>query len=117
MLDQTLKRFPAEIQSIESDVTAFERRHHSQRLRIVIKSTTGGETAVERALASVAERRVAEIMRKGQRFRQIFVEAERASERARNLRHFQRMREAGAEVVALMEDENLRLIGEPTKGR
>ncbi len=72
--------------------------------------------AFERVLAGMPEGRVAEIVAKRDRFREIVVEPQGASERARDLRHLDRVGEAGAEMVALVIDEHLRLVGEPAEG-
>ena len=64
----------------------------------------------------MAERRMAEIVRKRQRLGEILVETKRAGERTRDLRHFERVGEPGAVVVAFVEDEHLRLVLEPAKG-
>ena len=71
---------------------------------------------VERVLTGVAEGRVAEVVRERDRLDQRFVERQRARDRARNLRHFERMRDARAVQVALVVDEHLGLVGEPAEG-
>ena len=65
----------------------------------------------------MAERRMAEIVRERQRLGEIFVEPQRAGERTRDLRHFERVGEPGAVVVALVEYEHLRLVLEAAEGR
>ena len=60
---------------------------------------------------------MAEIVRQRQRLGEVLVEAERAGQRARDLGHFERVGEPGAVVVALVEDEHLRLVLEPAEGR
>src|SRR5499427_1077337 len=82
VLDQAFERFPGQVQSVESGIALLERGHHAQRLRIVIEAAAGGEAAIERALAGMAERGMAEVVGKRQRLGQILVEPERASERA-----------------------------------
>ena len=64
----------------------------------------------------MAERRMAEIVGERQRLGEIFVEPERAGERARHLRDFERMGEPGAVMVALVEHEDLGLVLEPAEG-
>ena len=63
----------------------------------------------------MAERRVAEVVDQRQRLGQILVAAQSAGQGAGNLRDLDRMREPRAEMVALMGDENLRLVLEPRK--
>src|SRR5689334_12752120 len=65
----------------------------------------------------MAERGVAEIVGQGQGLRQILVEAERPADRARDLRDFEGMGQAGAVMVALVIDKNLGLVGQPAERR
>ncbi len=116
VLDQAFERLPGEVESVESGIAPLERGDHPQRLRIVVEAAAGGEAAIERALAGMAERRMAEVVGERQRLGQILVEPERASERACDLRDLERMGQAGAEMVALVEDEDLGLVGEPPEG-
>ena len=60
--------------------------------------------------------RMAEIVAERDRLGEIVVEPERAGERARDLRDLDRMGEPGAEMVALVMDEHLGLVGEPAEG-
>src|SRR5690349_643912 len=73
------------------------------------------EAGVERTLAGVPEGRVAEIVRQRQRFGEILVEPELARQRAGDLGDLQRMGQAGAVMIALMEHKNLGLVLEPAK--
>ena len=63
----------------------------------------------------MAKRRMAEIVRQRQRLGEVLVEAERARERAGDLRDFERMGEPGAVMVALVIDEHLRLVRQPAE--
>ena len=85
-------------------------------MAVVVEAAVLGHAGVERVLAGMAEGRVAEIVAKRDRFRQVVVEPQGAGERARDLRHLDRMGEAGAEMVALVMDEHLRLVGEAAEG-
>jgi hypothetical protein len=116
VLDQAFERLPGEVQSVERRIAPLEHGHHPQRLRIVIEAAAGGEAAIERALAGMAERGMSEVVGERQRLRQILVEPERARERARNLGDLQRMGQTGAKVIAFVKDENLGLIREPPEG-
>ena len=64
----------------------------------------------------MAERRVAEVVRQRQRLGKILIEPERARQRAGDLGDLQRMGQPGAEMIALMEDEDLGLVCEPPEG-
>ena len=116
VLDEAFERLPGEIQPVESGVAPLERGHRAQRLRIVIEAAAGSEAAIERTLAGVAERRVAEVVGERQRLGEVLVEPERARERAGDLGDLQRMGQPGAEVIALVEDEDLGLVGQPAEG-
>ena len=82
----------------------------------MIEAAAALEAAVERSLAGMAERGVTEIMGERQRLGEILVEAERAGERARDLRNFERVGQPGAEMVAFVKDEDLGLVRKPAKG-
>ena len=68
---------------------------------------------VERILAGMPERRVAEIMDQRYRLGEILVAAQRARQGAGDLRHLDRVGEPGAVVIALVGDEHLRLVLQP----
>src|SRR5262245_44536833 len=101
--------------SNEGGVAPFECSHHPQRLRVVIEAATGGKAAIERALTGMTEGRMAKIVRERQRLSQILIEAERAGERARDLGDLEGVGQPGAEVIALVKDEDLGLVREPPK--
>ena len=110
VLDQALQRFPGQIQAVEIRIAALQRGDDAQGLGIVIEAAERGEAGIERALAGMAERRMAEIVGERQRLGEVFVETEPAGERARYLGHFERMREPRAVMIALVEDEDLGLV-------
>jgi hypothetical protein len=82
----------------------------------VIEPALPRHGGIERALPGMAEGGVAEIVRKGEGFGQILVEAKRAGERAGDLRHLEAMGEARAVVVALVIDKHLGLVVQPAEG-
>ena len=61
-----------------------------------LKPPYGAMQAFERVLAGVAERRVAEIVREGQRLGQVLVEMQFARDRAGDLRHLDAVGQPGA---------------------
>src|SRR5438128_6625969 len=85
-------------------------------MRVVIKPASVSQRRVEGILARMAERRVAEIVSEAERLGKVFVEAERASDRATNLRDFETVSKAHAEMVAIGRDEHLRLVPEAAEG-
>src|SRR3984893_3493569 len=70
----------------------------------------GLQASIQRPFAGVAEWGMAEVVGKRQGLGQILIEAQLPGQRPRNLRHFQRVSEPGAIMIALMEHENLRLV-------
>ena len=64
----------------------------------------------------MTERRVAEVVRERERLGEVFVEPERAGERPGDLGDFQRMGQACAVMVALVEHEDLGLVLQPPEG-
>jgi iron-sulfur cluster assembly accessory protein len=117
MLDKPFQGLPSQIESIKGRVAAFELGDNAQRLGVMIEAAVRSHQFVEHILASVAKRRMAKIMRKRKRLGEIVVEAERAGKRARDLTDFERMGEPGAEMVSLVRNEDLRLVGEPPESR
>jgi hypothetical protein len=64
----------------------------------------------------MAERRMAEIVCKCQRLCEVFIEAKRACKRPGDLDDFQCVGQPRAVVIALVIDEDLRLVGKPPEG-
>jgi len=110
VLDQPLQRFPGQVQAVECGIAALQRGDDAQRLRIMVEAAERGEAGVERTLAGMAERRMAEIMGQRQRLGEILVETEPPRERAGDLCHFEGVSEPGAVMVAFVEYEDLRLV-------
>src|SRR3954453_5028772 len=80
--------------------------------------TIGKHLVIERLLAGMTERRVAEIMRQRQRLGEVLVEAESARDGAGDLRDFDTVGQPRAVMVALVIDEDLSLVLEaPERGR
>src|ERR1700722_1436869 len=63
---------------------------------------------VELALAGMAKRRMTDIVHQGQGFREFAVQAQCGSDGARDLRDFERVREAIAKMVGIAGGEDLR---------
>ena len=81
----------------------------------MIVTAAGAETAVERALARVAERRVTEIMGQRERLGEVLVKPQRPRQRSRDLGDLKSMGKPGAEMIALVKDEDLSLVRQPAK--
>ena len=87
-----------------------------KRMAVVVEAAVAGHAGVERVLAGMAEGRVAEVVGERDRLGEVVVEPERARQRPGDLRHLDRMGEPGAEMVALVMDEHLGLVGEAAEG-
>ena len=74
-----------------------------EALGVVVEAAIVRHRRIERPLAGMAEGRVAEIVGERQRLGQVLVEPERARQRAGDLRHLERMGQAGAVVIALID--------------
>ena len=116
MLDQPLERFKGQVQPVEARIFPLELGDHAQRLGVMVEAALPRHGGIEGALAGMAEGRMAEIVRKGERLGEVLIHLKRAGKRSRDLRHFETMGEPRAVMVALVIDEDLRLIVQPAKG-
>jgi hypothetical protein len=94
----------------------FQRSDDSQCLCVVIEPAMGLQTDIQRPLAGVAERGMAEVVRQRQRFRQILVKTELPGQGARDLCHLQRVGKPGPVVITLVEYEDLGFVLQAAKG-
>ena len=103
---------------VQAAAVALEHLDHPQRVDVVLEAAAAAlvQRRVERLLAGVAEGRVAEVVAEPDRLGQVLVEAERPGDRAGDPAGLERVGEAGAVVVALGRDEDLRLVLEPPEG-
>ena len=115
MLDQPGQRRLGQIEAVEGGVAALELGHDAQGMAVVVEAAVLDHAGVKRVLPGVPKRRVAEVVGERDRFGEVVVEPQGAGERARDLRHLDRVGEAGAEMVALVIDEHLGLVGEPAE--
>ena len=116
MLDEPLQRLPGQVEPIEGRIAPFELGGDAQALRVVVEAVIGGERLVERPLAGVTEGRMPKIVREGEPLGQVLVESERSGDRPGDLGDLERVSEARAEMVALVVDEDLRLVLQPPEG-
>ena len=115
MLGKALQRFPAEVQAIEIRIRRFQPRQDAQRVRVVVEPAGVGQRGVQGILARVTEGRMAKIVSEAQRFGQVLVEPERARHCAADLRDFDAVGQADAEVIAVGCDEHLRLVAKSSE--
>ena len=117
MLENAFPRFVQEIESVELGIAFFKHVDRAQRLQIVLEAAEILHAGVERLLPRVAKGRVTEIVGKGHGFGKVFVEMQRAGDRAGDLGHLDAVGQPRAKQVAFMIDENLGLVFKPPEGR
>ncbi len=116
VLDDAFQGLPGQVETVEQRITMLELGDHPQRLGIVVEAALGFEAGVERPFPGMAEWRMPQIMGERQGLGQVLVDAELARQSAGDLGHFQRMGQPGAEMVALVEHEDLGLVLEAAEG-
>ncbi len=117
VLDQAFEALPGQVEAVEFGIAALQLGDDAQRLGVVVEAAIGQQHLVQRVLAGVAERRVAEIVDERHAFGEILVELQGARQRTGDLRHLDRMREPRAVMIAVLRDEDLRLVLQPAEGR
>src|SRR5262249_25885352 len=116
VLDKPFERFPGEIEAGERRITPLKRSHRAQRLGVVVEAADFGKAAVKGTLPGVAEWRMTEIVGERERLGEVLVKAKGTGERAGDLGDLKGMGESGAEVVALVKDEDLCLVRQAAEG-
>jgi hypothetical protein len=115
MLDDSLAHLEAQVESAKIRIANLDPIDGAQALRVVIEAAVRRHQLVENFLSRMAERCMPEIVRERHRFGEFLVEAECARHSARDLRGFQRMRQASAVVIALVIHEDLGFVFEAAK--
>src|SRR5687768_5531690 len=64
----------------------------------------------------MSERWMADVVRESDRLNEVFVEPQAPCDGAADLRHFERVRQAGAMMIVDLSDENLRLADHAAEG-
>jgi hypothetical protein len=103
--------FPSEIEAREVGIAVFEVGDDAQAMAVVLESAVAGHAFVEGAFTGMAEWWMAEVVQQGDRFGQVFVEAELPRQRTADLRDFECMREPGAIVRIARFTHGFRLSG------
>ena len=91
---------------------------HSQRVLVVVETAAEAlvNGLIERLLARMTERRVAEVVPEPDRLDEVLVQSQRPGDAAGNAGRLERVREPRAVVVALRVDEDLGLVLQPAEG-
>ena len=109
------------IGKLDNDLTYYIRENQKpenrMELRLVVKAARGLHQQRKRVFAGVTNGCMAQIKGQSDAFGQIGIKPQHPGDRARNLRHLDRMGQAGAVVIAFVFDKDLRLMLETAKGR
>jgi len=117
VLDDPLARLPRQVQPVEARITLFELVDHPQGLVVVLEPAEPFHETVEDFLASMTERRVAQIMGKGKGLGQLLIQPKNTGYRLADLRDFQGMGKPGPVIIALVVHENLSFVLKAAKCR
>lgn len=115
MLDDALAGLEAKIEAVERGIALFQLINRTQTLQIVLEAPEVAHAFVQGILPGVAEWRVTEVVRQRNGFGEILVEAQGTGNATGDLGDLQAVRQAGTEEIALVIDENLRLVLEPAE--
>src|ERR1700722_5863940 len=108
MFDDAFADLEGEVQSAKGGIALLEIFHDTEGAQIVIEIEAGGaHGGVESLFAGGAERGMADVVDQGQRLGEVDVEADRSRNGAGDLRDFERVREAVAEMIRVAAGEDL----------
>ncbi len=93
---------------VEPVAVVLEHVDDPQALLVVVEAA--GDEVVEHALAGMPERRVPQIVAERDGLGELLVEPEHLGDAAGDLRHLERVRQAGPIVIAGRREEHLRLV-------
>ena len=101
------------VEGLQADVSAIELVHYAHGVHVVAEAEAGVTLVVFRqvTLASVAERRMPEVVAERDGLDELDVQPEEFSDSARDAAHELHVETPPAYVVVLDEGENLRLVG------
>src|SRR5664280_556796 len=116
VLNDALAHFEGQVEPSERDVAQFEIFYDAQRMQVVVEIFAMlAHGCVECLLSRMTKGWMPNVMRQRKRLRQIDIQIEGGRNRARNLLHFDGVRQSIAEVVGVSAGENLGLILQPAE--
>ena len=115
VLEDAVAHLPREV---EAAAVALEPLDDTQRVLVVAKAAQAAlaQQLVECLLPGVAERRMADVVPDRDRLGEVLVQTQRPRDPARDPGRLERVREPGAEMVALGIDEHLSLVSQASEG-
>jgi hypothetical protein len=117
VLDDALPNTQRQVESAMRGVPLLEVLDDSQGVEIVVEATPmPGKTAVQRTLAGMAKRRMADVVNQRKRLGQIFVQVKRGRNGPGDLRNLNRVGQTAAKMVGRPTGKYLGLPREPPEG-
>ena len=110
VLHKAFQHLPGQVQAIKARIFALNRGDHTQALGVVIKAAIVLGCSRQRPFPGMAERRMAEIMRQGQRFGEILIQPQLPGNGTGDLRHLNRVSEPRPVMISLVIEEHLRFV-------
>src|SRR6266700_4060891 len=109
MLDDAFAHFKSEVKSGELEIPMFELLDDAQRVKIVIEcGAICPHQLVQLAFTGVTKRRMANVVNQSESLGKFGVDAESGGYGPCDLRDFERVREAIAEMIGITGGKNLR---------
>ena len=112
VLEDPFAALESEVKSTKGRVALLELIHDPQRLQVVLEAAVVAHALIQRVLAGMAEGSMSQVVSETDRLGERLIQPERECDRARDLRHLDRVRDACAVQVALVVDEHLGLVDE-----
>ena len=117
MLDDAFADLEGQVQSGKPGVALLEALHNAQRVQVVVEAVAEAlHLAVQRLLAGMRERRMADIVGQRQGLGQVLVQSQHVGQGARDLRDFDGVGQAVAEMVGEAGREDLGLGFQAAEG-
>ncbi len=116
VLDDSFAHAQRQVQPAMRRVALLEVLHDAQRVQVVVEAQPVPLQAfIQRAFPGVPERRVADVVDQRQRLCQVLVQPQRLGHAARDLYHFDGVRQPAAKMVGGAAGKHLRLARQPAK--
>jgi hypothetical protein len=107
-----VQHFIGQVQPGKRRVANLDFLGDRQRVAIVREPAVIGQALIERVLAGMSKRRMANVVKQGQRLDQVLVQPQRSADRASDRRHLMRVGQPRAVIVAHLAGEDLHLAAQ-----
>ncbi len=102
MLDDAFPYFERQFESGKIQIALFELFHNPQRLQVMVEAVTRGtQQVIKLSRTCMSEGRVPNVVDESQGLSEVGIESERFGNGPGDLRYFDRVREAIAEVIGI----------------